>query len=261
MYQIIIGWLRAIAPYAARAAATAGVAILIKDMIQAMIQSAGAAVVESVSTSPFVIVAVTSVVFIYAASFLGKKKLLDRRVSFSILALFCVTLACSKTVMKQVKEAIYTPQFMTAKAYVSGERSLSQVYRDNDVYNDDQKHVFAMRLLRANTAEERELFKAVINDGIGWFSCAFDAKELTHNCICYSNADMFKFLKSKNLIELEEPIKYNKKGISTSLSNKQYYCAYDLAVNESNKPIARLIREINNTHKDSLYNKSKVAIV
>ena len=261
MYQVILGWLRALAPYAAKAAAAAGFAMLIKDMIQAMIQSAGAAVVESVSSSPFVIIAVTCVVFIYAASFLGKKKLLDRRISFAILALFCLTLASSKTVMKEVKQAIHTPQFMTAKAYVSGDRSLKQVYRDNDVYNSDQKHKFAMSLLRANTAEERELFKAVINDGIGWFSCSFNKKELTHNCICYSDIDMFNFLKDKGLLELEESIKYNKKGITTSLSNKQYYCAYDLAVNESNKPIVRRIRELNNMDKHSFYNRSKDTVL
>ena len=261
MLTVIFAFVRraaaAAAPHLARTATAYGFYVLAKELIRGLVEGLGRAVIESVSGSPYVIVTMTFLVFMYAASFLSKQSLLNRKVSAAIVCMFLITLASSKTVMREVKQNIYTSKFMCARSFTKGERNLKQVYRDNNVYTGCDKNKFALALLKAATPEELELFKAVINEGCGYFSSPFNTKQLTHHCIVYADADTFIFLKRKGLLELNDPIQCASK---TFAQRDRFMNAYDLARSEGNKPVQRHIQEINKLAGDGLLVRSKQVI-
>ena len=239
-----------IRPWVGKALGAVTAYFTVKDIVLTLSEKAGKAAVERMALSPYFIVMVTCILFVFMASYLPSKKLLDKRVSWVIVGLFFVALGSSKSVVKHFKEQVYTPQFISAKSYEKGERTLKQVYRDNNVKSDTQKRAFATSLLKAETPEERALFRDVIKDGTGWFTTIFDKKEMTFNCIVYGDIGTFDFLQKMGLIDVEASLKYDRFNAAATVSGKKEFTPLEVARMEAKNGIEKKIMALIPTLKD-----------
>jgi len=232
---------RTVLPYAASGVAAYGAYTTVSSMIGSFIKSLGRSVVESLSTSPYFIMMATGLIFIYAASYLRKKRLLDRKMSAVIVALFVAVMGCSLPVVKHVKRLTFTQERHAAASFAKGEITLDQVERDHRLNNKQAKQAFLVQLIKQGKPEDVVLAKALVSKYNGYLSTSFDKEAVTIACIKYGSLSMFNYLHKQGLLELNKPLELGK----DAGGNHEYRTAFELAERYSNGEAIQRICEIN----------------
>ena len=214
---------------------------LIKNTTVAVAETFGSSLLSDLSTSPFMIAVITSIVMLFMASFFPKEVLLDRRFSFIMVVVFGLVLSSSRTFINHLKERCYTEQIMSAKGYCSGDYTLQEVYNLNNVRSGSDKNKFALSLIKAGSGSEKELFIDVIKDGMGTFSHPFDRQSLTYYCLLYGDEETANFLIERKLFDTNETFFYGRLSIAKLFTSRKEFTPLEIAKMQWNRGVARAI--------------------